>query len=73
MKNIFCGENHCLANVQYLDENSIIMGWGLNRNMQISAEFPPENLTARSVDKLSSMNFNQICCGSNFSVGLIER
>lgn len=71
VQEIYCGENHCLASVEYM-KNRMVMGWGLNKNYQISNEFPPDSITPRTIDSVYGYNFNQMCCGNNFSVGLIK-
>jgi alpha-tubulin suppressor-like RCC1 family protein len=35
-----CGENHCLAVVRYMGQETMLMGWGLNRHFQIDASLP---------------------------------
>lgn len=48
------------------------MGWGLNRQFQISSEFPADNITPRTLDNFFDFHFSGLCCGSNFSLGLIK-
>lgn len=48
------------------------MGWGLNKQFQISSEFPPDSIAPRTLNNLFDFNFSQICCGNNFSLGLIK-
>ena len=51
----------------------MVMGWGLNRNFQISSEFPPEAVAPRTLDNLFGIDFETICCGSTFTIGLIKK
>ena len=48
------------------------MGWGLNRSLQISCDFPTEGFAPRTIDNLHGFKFDEICCGGNYSMGLIR-
>lgn len=49
----------------------MIMGWGLNKQFQISCEFPTDSITPRTVGNVYDYNFDDICCGSIFSLGIV--
>lgn len=70
---IHCGDNHCIANVEYMNNKNMMMGWGLNRNFQISCEYLPEGLTPRTIDNLFGMELKDIGCGGTFTVALVKR
>jgi len=62
-----CGENHCLAMVEYMGHERLIMGWGLNKQYQIDSQLN-ENTTPRTLDALFSLPIAQLCCGSTCSL-----
>lgn len=49
------------------------MGWGLNKQLQISSEFPHESIKPRTIDNIYDFNFESLCCGSNYSLGYIRQ
>lgn len=38
LRHLECGENHCLAIVNYEGDEQMVMGWGLNKHYQIDSQ-----------------------------------
>lgn len=50
----------------------MVMGWGLNRHFQIDYQLS-ETTTPRTLDSFYSLEVQQICCGSTFSLANVGK
>lgn len=67
---LHCGENHCLALAEYEGDDSLLVGWGLNRQNQL--DFKVSEMSApRTLDLLQSVPIRLLCCGSTFSLAVV--
>ena len=69
LSSIACGENHCLAQAKYM-EQEVLLGWGLNRQLQIDSQ-QGETVTPRILDFFYNIPVKAFTCANNFSLAQI--